>query len=96
MFGFFIALVVQALLEREVRNKMKAHKIETIRVYPEQRQANRPTTSKIIDRFENISTYKIMENSKIAETFKDSLNDDQKLVLSLLNIEENKYWNSAA
>ena len=96
MFGFFIALVVQALIEREVRNKMKENKIETIRVYPEQREADHPTTSKIIDRFENISTYKIMENSKIIETFKDSLNDDQKLILSLLNIEENKYWNSAA
>jgi transposase len=96
MFGFFIALVIQALIEREVRNKMKEHKIEKIRVYPEQREANHPTTSKMIDRFENISTYKIMENSKIVETFKDSLNDDQKLILSLLNIEENKYWNSAA
>jgi transposase len=93
MFGFFIALVVQALIEREVRNKMKENKIETIRVYPEQREANHPTTSKIIDRFENISTYKIVENSKLVETFKDSLNDDQKLILSLLNIEENKYWN---
>jgi len=96
MFGFFIAFVVQALIEREVRNKMKENKIETIRVYPEQREANHPTTSKIIDRFENISTYKIIENSKIVETFKDSLNEDQKLILSLLNIEENKYWNSAA
>jgi len=96
MFGFFIALVVQALIEREVRNKMKENKIETIRVYPEQREANHPTTNKIIDRFENISTYKIIENSKTVETFKDSLNEDQKLILSLLNIEENKYWNSAA
>ena len=72
MFGFFIALVIQALIEREVRNKMKENKIETIRVYPEQREADHPTTSKIIDRFENISTYKITENSKIIETFKDS------------------------
>jgi len=96
MFGFFIALVVQALIEREVRNKMKENKIETIRVYPEQREANRPTTSKIIDRFENISIYKIIESSKLVETFKDNLNDDQKIILSLLNIEENKYWNSTA
>jgi transposase len=96
MFGFFIALIVQALLEREVRIKMKENKIETIRVYPEQREADHPTTSKIIDRFENISTYKIIENSKIVETFKDSLNDDQELILSLLNIDENKYWRSAS
>jgi transposase len=95
MFGFFIALVVQALIEREVRNKMKEQKIEKIRVYPEQREASHPTTSKIIDRFENICTYKIMENSKVVESYKDSLNEDQKLILSLLNIEEDEYWKSA-
>ena len=94
MFGFFIALVVQALIEREVRNKMKEQKIEKIRVYPEQREASHPTTGKIIDRFDNICTYKIMENSKVVETFKDSLNEDQKLILDLLNIEENEYWMS--
>jgi len=96
MFGFFIALVVQALIEREVRNKMKEQKIEKIRVYPEQREASHPTTSKILDRFDNICTYKIMENSKVVENFKDSLNEDQKLILSLLNIEEDKYWKSAS
>jgi transposase len=96
MFGFFIALVVQALIEREVRNKMKEQKIEKIRVYPEQREASHPTTSKIIDRFDSICTYKIMENSKVVETFKDSLNEDQKLILSLLNIEEDEYWKSAS
>lgn len=96
MFGFFIALAVQALIEREVRNKMKEQKIEKIRVYPEQREASHPTTGKIIDRFDNICTYKIMENSKVVETFKDSLNEDQKLILSLLNIEENEYWKSAS
>jgi transposase len=96
MFGFFIALVVQALIEREVRNKMKEQKIEKIRVYPEQREASHPTTGKILDRFDNICTYKIMENSKVVETFKDSLNEDQKLILSLLNIGEDKYWKSAS
>jgi transposase len=96
MFGFFIALVVQALIEREVRNKMKEQKIEKIRVYPEQREASHPTTSKIMDRFDNICTYKLMENSQVVETLRDSLNEDQKLILSLLNIEEDKYWKSAS
>ena len=32
MFGLFIALVIQALIEREVRNKMQERKIETIRL----------------------------------------------------------------
>ena len=92
MFGFFIALVIQALIEREVRNKMKEHKIETLRVYPEQRDATHPTTCKILDRFENICIYKIMLNSIVVETFRDSLNEDQKLILKLLNIGEDQYW----
>jgi len=92
MFGFFIALVIEALLEREVRNKMKENKIDKIIVYPEQREASHPTTNKILDRFDNICTYKIIENNKVVETFKDSLNEDQKLILRLLNIEEDEYW----
>jgi transposase len=94
MFGFFIALAVQALIEREVRKKMKEQKIEKIRVYPEQREADRPTTSKIIDRFDNICTYQVIENSQVVETFRDSLNEDQQLILSLLNIEESEFWES--
>lgn len=94
MFGFFIALVVQALIEREVRNKMKEQKIESIRAYPERREASHPTTSKVLDRFEGISTYKILQHSRVVETFNDSLNEDQKLMVTLLNIDEKKYWKS--
>ena len=66
------------------------------RVYPEQREASHPITGKILDRFDNICIFTIMENSKVIETFKDSLNDDQKLILSLLNIEEEKIYESAS
>ena len=83
---------VQALTEREVRNKMREEKLESIRAYPENREASHPTTSKVLDRFQDISTYKIMENSKEVETFKDSLNEDQRLILKLLNIGEEHYW----
>jgi len=36
-----------------------------------------------------------MENAKVVETFKDSLNEVQKLILSLLNIGEDEFWKSA-
>ena len=71
------------------------HEIDKIVVYPERREARHPTTNKIIDRFDNICTYKIIENYKVVETFKDSLNEDQKLILSLLNIGEDEFWRSA-
>jgi hypothetical protein len=38
----------------------------------------------------------LREYSLLVETFKDSINDDQKLILSLLNIDEKKYWSLAS
>jgi transposase len=51
MFLFFIALMLQALVERAVRHKMKDNKIIALPIYPEQRIAYHPTTSKIFDGF---------------------------------------------
>lgn len=92
MFAFFIALLIQALIEREVRLKMKETGLSSISVYPEDREASRPTTAKIMDVFEDISTYKLYCKGESTEEFKDDLNKVQKLILRLLNIEEIVYW----
>ena len=92
LFLFFIALMLQALLEREVRNAMVIHGIKTIPVYPEEREASRPTTNKILDLFERVSTYAITENDRVVEEFKDELTDTQSAVLDCLAISERGYW----
>jgi len=63
-----------------------------ISVYPEPREASHPTTLKIINRFDNNCTHKITVNSKLTEGYEDRLNEDQKLILSLLNTEHDEYW----
>jgi transposase len=40
---YFIALVVQALIEREIRRAMKRENIEAVPLYPEERENKRPT-----------------------------------------------------
>ena len=92
MFMFFLGLVVQALIEREVRKSMKQEDIEKIFIYPEDRPAAAPTTSVILDRFESVSVYHLIKNEKIIEKFKDELTEIQKTILSLLNIQPEKYW----
>ncbi|MCP4258016.1 MAG: IS1634 family transposase [Planctomycetes bacterium] len=92
MFAFFIALMIQALLEREVRQKMKEQRIKALKVYPEEREARCPTTSRVLNIFDSISTYQITENSRVVEEYKDDLNDTQKLILEFLNITQNRYW----
>ena len=92
LFVFFIALIIQALIEREVRTKMKLHGISSLLIYPEQRESSRPTTNKIIHVFEPVSTYSIIENEQVVEEFKDELTDTQKTILEYLDIPENEYW----
>ena len=92
MFLFFIALSVQALLEREVRNKMKESGDEDLLIYPEARTSVHPTTNKILNNFEQVSTYSIMENGETIEEFKDELTETQKTILNYLNISEEEYW----
>ena len=48
MFAFFIALMIQALIERQVRHQMANHEIPAIALYPKDHDANHPTTTKII------------------------------------------------
>ena len=92
LFVFFIALIIQALIEREVRTKMKVHGISSLLIYPEQRESSRPTTNKIIDLFEPVSTYSIIENEQVVEEFKDELSDTQKTILEYLDIPEIDFW----
>jgi transposase len=94
LFLFFIALVIQSLIEREVRNTMDDEGQTSLPIYPEDRDAPRPTTSKIFDRFERLSTYSIVENGRVVEEFKDELTDTQKTILSYLGVDESNVWSS--
>jgi len=92
LFVFFIALITQALIEREVRTKMGLHGLSGLLIYPEDRESSRPTTNKIIDIFEPVSTYSIMENGQVVEEFKDELTDTHKTILEYLDISESDFW----
>ena len=94
MFLFFMALIIQAVIEREVRSSMKAKQIEAIAVYPEHRLAYHPTTAKIFDRFHDTSVYRIMRGNELEREYRDELTPVQREVLDLLGMTEKDYWNS--
>ena len=95
MFVFFLALMLQAVIERQVRQRMQADGLDAIPIYPERRQASHPTTTKIVDRFYDVSTYELTEGNQVLETFKDELTETQKELLSLLQMREHQYWQFA-
>lgn len=90
MFLFFLALILQAALEREVRLKMKKNKIEALPVYPEHRIAYHPTTAKIFDRFHDLSTYRLQDGQNVIKEYRDQLSPLHQQILDLLDIQH--YW----
>jgi transposase len=92
MFAFFVALMIQALIERQVRQEMPAHRIVSLNLYPEGRHAPHPTTAKILNLFDGVSTYRIARESELDEEFKDDLSTTQKTILKLMHMRENDFW----
>ena len=94
MFLYFLALILQAVIERKVRKMMKQDEIDAIPIYPENRPAPHPTTAKIFALFEGISTYTVKRGSRGSECYRDELTSTQIKVLSLLGLKEKDYWPS--
>jgi len=92
MFLFFVALIVQGIIERKVRMSMKERSIKSLPIYPEYRSSFYPTTSKIFYNFDGISSYKILKDDKVIKEFRDELSSNQKLLLGLLDINEDDFW----
>ncbi len=92
MLLFFLALILQALIERQVRQNMKSAHVQALSLYPEHRLAYHPTTAKIFERFQDISRYEVIENDRVAQVFHDELTELHKEILSLLGMTEQDYW----
>ena len=92
MFVFFMALLVQALLERCIRQQLDQRRSPPLKLYPEDREALHPTTSQILKTFDGLSTYAITENGRQVEEYRDAINDTHREVLALLDISETDYW----
>jgi len=93
MFVFFLALMVQALLERLLRQRLAQRQAPPLKLYPEDRDAPHPTTSQLFKTFEGLSTYTISEEGRPLEQYNDQLNQTHRAVLSLLNLTEARFWN---
>jgi transposase len=92
MFLFFMALILQSVIEREVRLQMGKNDIDSLPIYPEHRIAYHPTTAKIFDRFKNLSAYQLIQGNEIIKEYRDELTETQKKILELLRIPEAKFW----
>jgi len=88
---YAIALLVQALIERELRRAMAREGIEELPIYPEQRQCAHPTTEQVLRLFSLAERHRLMQHGRTVQLFDPSLTGLQRQVLALLGVPPTAY-----
>jgi len=91
IFLYFLALLVQALIEREVRRAMQREGIEELALYPEDRGSRRPTAEQILRLFSLAERHIVLAGDKVMHVVHPELTPLQNQVLHLLGIPERVY-----
>jgi transposase len=91
LFLYFVVLLVQALIEREIRQAMKTHGIESLPLYPEERECRAPSTQAIFLAFQGLQHHRLCRHGTTVRTFPPTLNVLQIQILDLLNVPQALY-----
>ncbi|EQB68450.1 MAG: Transposase-like protein [Thermoplasmatales archaeon Gpl] len=83
LFVYFLALLIESLIEREVRNSMKKEGRESIRIYPEYRSCESPTTDRVLGDFTMVQMNWIESGGKMVKKFLPKLTQRQEDLLKL-------------
>jgi hypothetical protein len=86
LFLFFVAVTLQALLERQLRQAMTARQLDSLPIYPEARLCKAPTAGKILALFAHHRRHRLIDAGCHIKTFWDPINDVQRTVLHLLDV----------
>ncbi len=92
LFVYFLAVLVFALIEREVRQGMKKRDIESLPLYPEGRPCKAPTADGILSAFLGLRRTRLIEpGGTIVRTFHDPLRPVAAKILKLLGVSRRPY-----
>ncbi len=87
----FLALLISALIEREVRTGMQHADLTKIRLYPEFRNCTSPSTERILEIFSTVSRHQLHHDGVLMKTFHPELTAQQEQVLELMNLAPSVY-----
>jgi len=86
MFLEFIAQMIAALVERDLRKKMVEEKVELLCSLPEGRASKTPTIEQVLRLFENQNKHVLYDGDRLIKQFADPLTPVQSQILQLLEI----------
>jgi transposase len=88
---YFFVLLVEALLERELRRAMQRDGIKSLPMYPESRPCRRPTARRLIDLFRNVQRHTLTTNKNRCTVFVTDLCTLQRKILKLFRLPATTY-----
>jgi transposase len=88
---YFFVLLVQTLLERELRRAMAREKLESLPLYPEDRPCTRPTTYRVIEVFKPIQRHVLSVGDAEPQFLVTELSPLHRQILRLLGLSPNDY-----
>jgi transposase len=90
-FLYFLVLLVESLVERELRLAMERDKIEDLPLYPEARLCRRPTAPRIFELFTLAQRIVLKEGTEERQIFEHKFTELQIQVLKLLSVPSAAY-----
>lgn len=84
---YFIAILVHALIERELREGMAAAGLAQVPLYPEERLCRAPCAERIVELFAPVQRHRLYEQDRLVEVFEPQLHDLHRQVLGLMNLQ---------
>ena len=87
---YFVAIMLSALLERQVRAAMKCQGIHKIPILPEGRATPTPTTPRILERFADVAWHEFREAERLV-SFPVEVDETQELLLYLSAVPRTLY-----
>lgn len=92
LFVYFLAMLVMALLERELRRQMKLQGIESLPLYPESRSCKSPTIETLARVFDGIRRTELLDDTgNVVMTLRDPLKEVGYEVVRLLGVDPRNY-----
>ena len=95
LFVYFVALLVHALLEREVRKGMARDKLPQLPLYPEERECRAPSTERILETFAPLQRHRLRDEGRLVQTFEPELTDLQQQILALMRLPASPFRSTA-
>ena len=91
LFVHFVALMVHALIERQVRTAMATKQVPGLPLYPEDRDCKAPSTARILEVFATIPRHLLYQRGQLVQRFDPELTTLQVTILKLLGVPTEAY-----